>query len=75
MNLEYFDEWKSNKLFLRDVAEMLDNVLRHFIDNAPTTIERARFSAARERSIGVGALGFHAYLQKNNIPFEGPLAK
>ena len=74
MNLEYFDEWKSNKLFLRDVAEMLDNVLRHFIDNAPTTIERARFSAARERSIGVGALGFHAYLQQNNIPWESALA-
>jgi ribonucleoside-diphosphate reductase alpha chain len=53
---------------------MLDNVLQYFIDNAPTTVERARFSATRERSIGVGALGFHAYLQRCGIPFESPMA-
>ena len=70
LNLEYFDEWKSNKQFLRDVAEMLDNVLQCFIDNAPKEIKRAKYSAQRERSIGIGALGFHAYLQKNNLPFE-----
>ena len=75
VNLEYYDDWKSSSLFLSDIAEMLDNVLQYFIDNAPTTIERARYSASRERSIGVGALGFHAYLQRNSIPFEGPLAK
>jgi ribonucleoside-diphosphate reductase alpha chain len=74
VNLEYYDEWKDNKLFLRDVAEMLDNVLQYFIDNAPDAISRARFSAQQERSIGVGALGFHAYLQKNNIAFESPMA-
>lgn len=74
LNLEYYDEWKNNTLFLRDVAEMLDNVLQYFIDNAPTTVERARFSATRERSIGVGALGFHAYLQQCGIPFESPMA-
>jgi ribonucleoside-diphosphate reductase alpha chain len=74
VNLEYYDEWKDDKLFLRDMAEMLDNVLQHFIDNAPDAISRARFSALQERSIGVGALGFHAYLQKNNIPFESALA-
>jgi ribonucleoside-diphosphate reductase alpha chain len=74
VNLEYFDEWKNNKQFLRDVAEMLDNVLQYFIDNAPTTIPRAIHSARSERSIGVGALGFHAYLQKNNVPFESALA-
>ena len=74
VNLEYYDEWKDNKLFLRDVAEMLDNVLQYFIDNAPSTINRARFSAKQERSIGVGALGFHAYLQRNNIPFESSMA-
>jgi ribonucleoside-diphosphate reductase alpha chain len=74
VNLEYYDEWKDDKLFLRDMAEMLDNVLQHFIDNAPDAISRARFSAIQERSIGVGALGFHAYLQKNNIPFESALA-
>ncbi len=75
LNLEYYDEWKSDKLFLRDVAEMLDNVLNYFIVNAPDTIARAKYSAMRERSIGIGALGFHAYLQKNSIPFEGALAK
>jgi len=75
LNLEYYDEWKNDKLFLRDVAEMLDNVLQFFIDNAPDAIARARFSAQRERSIGVGALGFHAYLQRNNIAFEGVMAK
>ena len=74
VNLEYYDEWKDNGLFFRDVAEMLDNVLQHFIDNAPDAISRARYSAQQERSIGVGALGFHAYLQKNNIPFESALA-
>jgi len=75
LNLETYDEWKNNKLFLRDVAEMLDNVLQYFIDNAPDTIARAKFSASQERSIGVGALGFHAYLQKLGIPFEGVIAK
>ena len=74
VNLEYYDEWKDDELFLRDMAEMLDNVLQHFIDNAPDAISRARFSALQERSIGVGALGFHAYLQKNNVPFESALA-
>jgi len=75
LNLEKYDEWKDDKLFLKDVAEMLDNVLQHFIDNAPDVISRARYSAARERSIGIGALGFHAYLQKNNIVFESVVAK
>ena len=74
VNLEYYDDWKDDELFLRDVAEMLDNVLQHFIDNAPHHIARARYSAEQERSIGVGALGFHAYLQKHNIPFESALA-
>jgi len=75
LNLETYDDWKDDKLFLRDVAEMLDNVLQYFIDNAPSSIERARYSASRERSIGIGALGFHAYLQKNGIAFEGVMAK
>jgi ribonucleoside-diphosphate reductase alpha chain len=73
--LEYFDDWKDNPLFLRDVAEMLDNVLQYFIDNAPASVSRAKFSAENERSIGIGALGFHAYLQKNNTPFESTFAK
>jgi ribonucleoside-diphosphate reductase alpha chain len=75
LNLEYYDDWKNDRLFLRDVAEMLDNVLQYFIDNAPGSISRARFSASMERSIGIGALGFHALLQKMNIPWESVLAK
>lgn len=75
VNLEYYDAWKDEPLFLRDIAEMLDNVLQYFIDNATDSIKRARYSAERERSIGVGALGFHAYLQKQNAPFEGVIAK
>ena len=75
VNIEYYDEWKNNKKFLRDVAEMLDNVLQVFIDNAPKQTKRAKYSAMRERSIGIGALGFHAYLQKNNIAWEGAMAK
>ena len=75
LNLEKYDDWKDNGLFIRDVAEMLDNVLQYFIDNAPDTIARARYSAQRERSIGVGALGFHALLQQKNIAFEGVMAK
>lgn len=75
LNLETYEEWKDDKLFLRDVAEMLDNVLTYFINNAPDSISRAKFSAMRERSIGIGALGFHAYLQRKGIPFESALAK
>jgi ribonucleoside-diphosphate reductase alpha chain len=74
LNLEYYDEWKNDREFLRDVAEMLDNVLQHFIDNAPDVISRARFSAIRERSIGIGALGWHALLQRKNIAWESALA-
>jgi len=75
LNLEYYDEWKDHPIFLRDVAEMLDNVLQYFIDNAPTAIERAKYSAIRERSIGIGALGWHAFLQRNNVPWESVVAK
>ena len=74
LNLEYYDEWKNDPLFLSDIAEMLDNVLQYFILNAPSTIQRAKYSAMRERSIGIGALGWHAYLQKNNLPWESSLA-
>lgn len=74
LNLEYYDDWKDNDIFIRDVAEMLDNVLDVFINDAPDVISKAKFSAMRERSIGIGTLGFHAYLQKNNIPFESASA-
>lgn len=75
VNLEYYDEFKSNYQFFRDIAEMLDNVLTYFIKHAPDPIKRAKFSAMRERSVGVGALGFHTYLQKNSIPWESASAK
>jgi len=75
LNLETYDEWNKDANFLHDVAEMLDNVLTYFIDNAPDNISRARYSAQRERSIGIGALGWHAYLQRNGIAFEGVMAK
>ena len=74
VNLEYYDEWKDDPLFLADIAEMLDNVLQYFIDNAPAAIGRAKYSAERERSIGIGALGFHAYLQRRNIAWESAIA-
>jgi ribonucleoside-diphosphate reductase alpha chain len=74
VNLEYFDEWKNHGAFIPDLIRMLDNVLQYFIDNAPEQLEKAKFSAMRERSIGLGAMGFHAYLQKNGIPFESAMA-
>lgn len=76
INLVYWDEIRPVlKQFIRDVMEMLDNVLTYFIDNAPDTVARARYSAMRERSIGIGALGFHSYLQKKHVAFEGVMAK
>ena len=75
VNLEYYDTWSKDKNFISDVAEMLDNVLTFFIENAPDAISRAKHSAMRERSIGLGALGFHAYLQHKNVPFESIGAK
>ena len=74
VNLEYYDEWKKVPAFIPDLIRMLDNVLESFIQNAPPQLERAKFSALRERSLGLGAMGFHAYLQKNGISFESPLA-
>ena len=74
VNLEYYDDWKNHPAFIPDLVRFLDNVLTYFITNAPTELERARYSAERERSIGLGAMGFHAYLQKAGIPFEGAMA-
>jgi len=75
VNLEYYDTWSKQPQFLKDVAEMLDNVLEFFIKKAPKEVGRAVYSAKRERSIGVGALGFHAYLQKNKLAWETSQAK
>ena len=74
VNLEYYDEWKKVPAFIPDLVRMLDNVLTYFIENAPDSLERAKYSAFRERSVGLGAMGFHAYLQKSRVPFEGVFA-
>ena len=75
VNLEEYDEWSKNEQFIPDLVRMLDNVLTYFIANAPSELQRAKYSAERERSIGLGAMGFHAYLQRHNIPFESAIAK
>ena len=78
LNLDHFDAWSKPSVinqFIRDVAEMLDNVLQYFIDNADRKVKRAIYSASQERSIGLGALGFHAYLQQKNVAFESAVAK
>lgn len=75
INLEHWDEYKDNYQFFRDVMEMLDNVLEYFIQNAPPQIARAIRSAKEERSVGLGVMGFHTYLQKNMIAFDSAVAK
>ena len=75
VNLEEYDSWSSDPHFIPDLVRMLDNVLTYFIAHAPNELEKARFSAEKERSIGLGAMGFHAYLQRHNIPFESAMAK
>jgi ribonucleoside-diphosphate reductase alpha chain len=74
LNLEYYDEWKDTSI-VRDLVRMLDNVLQYFIDEAPDTIQRAKYSAERERSIGLGAMGFHSLLQKHGVPWESETGK
>jgi ribonucleoside-diphosphate reductase alpha chain len=75
VNLEEYDEWSNDPQFIPDLVRMLDNVITYFIENAPSELSKAAYSAARERSIGLGAMGFHAYLQRHGIPFESPMAK
>ena len=75
VNLEEYDSWSNNPDFIPDLVRMLDNVITYFIAHAPNELEKARYSAERERSIGLGAMGFHAYLQRHNIPFESAMAK
>ena len=74
LNLEYYDEWK-NTTIVEDIVTMLDNVLEHFIENAPDSISRARYSASQERSIGLGAMGFHSLLQRQGVGWESELAR
>ena len=75
VNLEEYDEWSNNPDFIPDLVRMLDNVLTYFIENAPPELRKAAYSAEQERSIGLGAMGFHAYLQRHNLPFESAMAK
>ncbi|GBQ42926.1 ribonucleotide-diphosphate reductase subunit alpha [Komagataeibacter saccharivorans] len=75
LNLETWDEWKDEPQFIEDVMLFLDNVLQDFIDRAPDDMERARYAAMRERSVGLGVMGFHTFLQANNVPFESVVAK
>ena len=74
VNLAKFNDWRHDSEFIRDLIEMLDNVLQFFIDNAPDELERAKYSAERERSLGLGAMGFHDYLQKNGLAWESAMA-
>ncbi|WP_391158857.1 ribonucleoside-diphosphate reductase subunit alpha [Wolbachia endosymbiont of Liriomyza huidobrensis] len=75
VNLEYYEEWKDNKLFIEDIMRFLDNVLEDFINKAPNEMQRAKYSAARERSIGLGVMGFHSFLQSKMVPFESVTAQ
>jgi ribonucleoside-diphosphate reductase alpha chain len=75
LNLETWDQWHGDKLFIEDVMRFLDNVLTDYIERAPDEMARAKYSAERERSVGLGVMGFHSFLQARSIPFEGAMAK
>ena len=75
VNLETWLEWKDHPLFIEDTMRFLDNVLQDFIDRAPEGMERAKYAAMRERSVGLGVMGYHSFLQSQNVPFEGVIAK
>lgn len=75
LNLEYFSQWQDNELFITDVMRFLDNVLQDYIDNAPEEMSRAKYAAMRERSVGLGVMGFHSFLQAQNVPIESVMSK
>jgi ribonucleoside-diphosphate reductase alpha chain len=75
LSLETWDEWNGDKMFIEDVMRFLDNVLTDYIDRAPDEMARAKYSAMRERSVGLGVMGFHSFLQARGLPFEGAMAK
>ena len=75
LNLETWDEWNGDKMFIEDIMRFLDNVLTDYIERAPDEMARAKYSAMRERSVGLGVMGFHSFLQARSIPFEGAMAK
>ncbi|MGY2811868.1 ribonucleoside-diphosphate reductase alpha chain [Bradyrhizobium sp. USDA 4506] len=75
LNLETWDQWSEEPIFIEDVMRFLDNVLSHFITVAPDGMKRARYAALRERSVGLGVMGFHSFLQAKGIPMESVMAK
>jgi ribonucleoside-diphosphate reductase alpha chain len=75
LNLETWDEWNGDKMFIEDVMRFLDNVLSDYIARAPDEMARAKYSAERERSVGLGVMGFHSFLQSRGLSFEGAMAK
>jgi ribonucleoside-diphosphate reductase alpha chain len=75
LNLEKYDEWKDDKVMINDVMRFLDNVLTDFINRAPEQFDDAKYSAEKERSVGLGVMGFHSYLQKHSIPLESVMSK
>ncbi|MXO49032.1 ribonucleoside-diphosphate reductase subunit alpha [Erythrobacter vulgaris] len=75
LNIEKWDEWNEDKQFIEDIMRFLDNVLQNYIDRAPDEMARAKYSATRERSVGLGVMGFHSFLQQKGIGFESPMAK
>lgn len=75
VNAEKWDEWHEDKIFIEDIMRFLDNVLQKFIEDAPSSMAHARYSAIRERSVGLGLMGLHSFLQSKQIPFESALAK
>lgn len=75
LNLEHYKDWSQDPMFIPDIMRFLDNVLQDFIDRAPDDMAKARYSAMRERSVGLGVMGFHSFLQNNMVPFESAIAK
>lgn len=75
LNLEYYDEWKDNPQIVEDIMHFLDNVLQDFIEKAPEGMAKAKYSAMRERSVGLGVMGFHSFLQSKNVPMESAMSK
>ncbi len=75
LNLETWFEWHKDEQFIEDIMRFLDNVLSDFIEKAPDSMERAKYAAMRERSVGLGVMGFHSFLQEQNVPFESVMAK
>lgn len=75
LNLELWDQWVEHPWFIQDVMEFLDNVIQDFIDRAPDDFRKARYAAQRERSVGLGVMGFHSLLQQKGVPFESVIAK